>query len=83
SLTCPHCSWGLHPKVSRYGVRFFCHDPERPGSYELLNESWEHHLLKLEMAGAIRAAGWFRAVRVWAVRRAQLRKLPWAARLSA
>jgi hypothetical protein len=27
----------------------------------LLNESWEHHMLKLEMAGAIRAAGWFAA----------------------
>ncbi|MFE1408925.1 competence protein CoiA family protein [Streptomyces sp. NPDC058770] len=63
-LTCPDCSWGLHPKVSRYGVRFFCHDPDRPESCELLNESWEHHMLKLEMAGAIRAAGWFAALEV-------------------
>ncbi|MFE7427970.1 competence protein CoiA family protein [Streptomyces sp. NPDC057545] len=63
-LTCPGCSWGLHPKVSRYGVRFFCHDPDRPESCELLNESWEHHMLKLEMAGAIRAAGWFAALEV-------------------
>ncbi len=29
-LACPECSWSLHPKVSRYGVRFFCHDPGRP-----------------------------------------------------
>ncbi|MFF3787185.1 competence protein CoiA family protein [Streptomyces sp. NPDC001933] len=66
-LTCPDCSWGLHPKVSRYGgygVRFFCHDPGRPPSCELSNESWEHHMLKLEMAGAIRAAGWFAALEV-------------------
>ncbi|MFC9609080.1 competence protein CoiA family protein [Streptomyces niveus] len=63
-LTCPDCSWGLHPKVSRYGVRFFRHDRDRPESCELLNESWEHHMLKLEMAGAIRAAGWFAALEV-------------------
>ncbi|MGW4781538.1 competence protein CoiA family protein [Streptomyces filamentosus] len=63
-LTCPDCSWGLHPKVSRYGVRFFCHDRDRPESCELLNESWEHHMLKLEMAGAIRAAGWFATLEV-------------------
>ncbi|MFE1546549.1 competence protein CoiA family protein [Streptomyces sp. NPDC058718] len=63
-LTCPDCSWGLHPKVSRYGVRFFCHDRDRPESCELLNESWEHHMLKLEMTGAIRAAGWFAALEV-------------------
>ncbi|MER5615869.1 competence protein CoiA family protein [Streptomyces sp. NPDC002215] len=63
-LTCPDCSWGLHPKVSRYGVRFFCHDPERPKSCELLNESQEHHMLKLEIAGAIRSAGWFAALEV-------------------
>ncbi|MFJ9684003.1 competence protein CoiA family protein [Streptomyces sp. NPDC101194] len=63
-LTCPECEWGLHAKVSRYGVRFFCHDPGRPPSCELSNESWEHHMLKLEMAGTIRAAGWFAALEV-------------------
>ncbi|MDQ0835893.1 hypothetical protein QF032_007737 [Streptomyces achromogenes] len=61
-LACPECSWSLHPKVSRYGVRFFCHDPGRPPSCELSNESWEHHMLKLEMAAAIRAAGWYAAL---------------------
>ncbi|MEU2287838.1 competence protein CoiA family protein [Streptomyces sp. NPDC013178] len=63
-LACPECSWGLHPKVSRYGVRFFCHDPGRPPSCELSNESWEHHMLKLEMAAAIRAAGWYATLEV-------------------
>ncbi|GGY14145.1 hypothetical protein GCM10010358_77950 [Streptomyces minutiscleroticus] len=33
-------------------------DLDRPESCELLNESWEHHMLKLEVAGAIRTAGW-------------------------
>ncbi|MFD9543471.1 competence protein CoiA family protein [Streptomyces sp. NPDC060022] len=50
-LVCPQCEWGLHAKVSRYGVRFFCHDPGRPPSCELSNESWEHHMLKLKLAG--------------------------------
>uniref|UniRef100_UPI002F90843E competence protein CoiA family protein n=1 Tax=Streptomyces virginiae TaxID=1961 RepID=UPI002F90843E len=63
-LACPECDWTLHPKVSRYGVRFFCHDPGRPPSCELSNESWEHHMLKLDMAGAIRAAGWFATLEV-------------------
>ncbi len=63
-LACPECAWGLHPKVSRYGVRFFCHDPGRPPSCELSNESWEHHMLKLEMAAAIRAAGWYATLEV-------------------
>ncbi|MGW3558153.1 competence protein CoiA family protein [Streptomyces sp. NPDC000963] len=63
-LVCPECAWGVHPKVSGSGVRFFCHDPNRPASCELSNELWEHHMLKLEMAGAIRAAGWFAALEV-------------------
>ncbi|MEV5864832.1 competence protein CoiA family protein [Streptomyces sp. NPDC052071] len=63
-LVCPQCEWGLHAKVSRYGVRFFCHDPGRPPSCELSNESWEHHMLKLEPAGAIREAGWFAELEV-------------------
>lgn len=63
-LACPECTWSLHPKVSRYGVRFFCHDPGRPPSCELSNESWEHHMLKLEMAAAIRAAGWYATLEV-------------------
>ncbi|MEV8103999.1 competence protein CoiA family protein [Streptomyces sp. NPDC088135] len=63
-LVCPECEWGLHAKVSRYGVRFFCHDPGRPPSCELSNESWEHHMLKLEMAAAIRDSGWFAELEV-------------------
>ncbi|MFI2721409.1 competence protein CoiA family protein [Streptomyces collinus] len=63
-LTCPECSWGVHAKVSRHGVRFFCHDPGRPPSCELSNESWEHHMLKLELVGAIRAAGWYAELEV-------------------
>ncbi|WP_053924759.1 competence protein CoiA family protein [Streptomyces chattanoogensis] len=63
-LTCPECEWALHAKVSPYGVRFFCHDPGRPPSCSLTNESWEHHMLKLEMAAAIREAGWFAALEV-------------------
>ncbi|MFD3334631.1 competence protein CoiA family protein [Streptomyces sp. NPDC058700] len=64
-LTCPECAWTLHPKLSGPRKRrFFCHDPGRPPSCELSNESWEHHMLKLEMAGAIRAAGWFAALEV-------------------
>ncbi|MEV0750483.1 hypothetical protein AB0I75_35655 [Streptomyces sp. NPDC050273] len=59
ALLCPQCEWGLHAKVSRYGVRFFCHDPGRPPSCELSNESWEHHMFKLELAAAIREADWF------------------------
>ncbi|WP_449479330.1 competence protein CoiA family protein [Streptomyces abikoensis] len=63
-LTCPECGWGVHAKHSPHRVRFFCHDPGRPPSCELSNESWEHHMLKLEMAGAIRGAGWFAELEV-------------------
>ncbi len=59
-LTCPECGWGVHakhtPRPRR--VRMFAHDAGRPPQCTLAEESWEHHLLKLEMAGAIRAAGW-------------------------
>ncbi|MFF8478745.1 competence protein CoiA family protein [Streptomyces sp. NPDC015414] len=63
-LSCPECGWGVHAKYSPSGVRFFCHDPGRPPSCELSNESWEHHMLKLELAGAIRAAGWYAELEV-------------------
>ncbi len=63
-LSCPECRWGVHAKHSPSGVRFFCHDPGRPPSCELSNESWEHHMLKLELAGAIRAAGWYAELEV-------------------
>lgn len=63
-LSCPECGWGVHAKHSPSRVRFFCHDPGRPPSCELSNESWEHHMLKLELAGAIRAAGWYAELEV-------------------
>ncbi|MFC6365110.1 competence protein CoiA family protein, partial [Nonomuraea thailandensis] len=63
-LTCPECGWGVHAKHSPQQVRFFCHDPGRPPECELSNESWEHHMLKLEMAGAIRSAGWYAELEV-------------------
>src|SRR4051812_22172010 len=56
ALTCPECAWAVHAKHSPNRVRFFCHDGGRPPECSLANESWEHHMLKLEMAGAIRAA---------------------------
>ncbi|MCX4506732.1 competence protein CoiA [Streptomyces anulatus] len=63
-LVCPECEWGLHAKVSGQGMPFFAHDPGRPPSCELANESWEHHMLKLEMAAAIREVGWFAELEV-------------------
>ncbi|WP_097967866.1 competence protein CoiA [Streptomyces sp. or20] len=63
-LVCPECEWSLHAKVSGQGMPFFAHDPGRPPSCELANESVEHHMLKLEMAAAIREAGWFAELEV-------------------
>ncbi|WP_050501524.1 MULTISPECIES: competence protein CoiA family protein [unclassified Streptomyces] len=63
-LSCPECGCGVHAKHSPSRVRFFCHDRGRPPECSLANESWEHHMLKLEMAGAIRAAGWFAELEV-------------------
>ncbi|MFF4583396.1 competence protein CoiA [Streptomyces sp. NPDC001373] len=56
SMTCPECRHPVHAKVSRYGLRFFAHDPGSP-TCALAGESVEHHLLKLELATAIRATG--------------------------
>lgn len=58
ALSCPECGFGVHAKVSPRGLRYFAHDPGRPPECELSNESIEHHLLKLELATAIRDAGW-------------------------
>ncbi|MEU6071962.1 competence protein CoiA family protein [Streptomyces sp. NPDC047082] len=63
-LACPECGWPLHAKHSPQGVRFFCHDPGRPDSCELAHESFQHHLLKLELAAAIRDAGWYAGLEV-------------------
>ncbi|MEV7383266.1 competence protein CoiA family protein [Streptomyces lydicus] len=63
-LACPGCGWAVHAKHSPQGVRFFCHDPGRDGTCELGGESWEHHMLKLELASAVRSAGWHAALEV-------------------
>ncbi|WP_405717276.1 competence protein CoiA family protein [Streptomyces sp. NBC_01537] len=63
-LTCPDCGWSVHAKRSPRGVPYFCHDPGRPRECSLTNESWEHHMLKLEIAGAIRDAGWYAELEV-------------------
>ncbi|WP_155256533.1 competence protein CoiA family protein [Salinispora pacifica] len=58
ALRCPECGHGVHAKVSARKLRYFAHDPGRPTDCAWLNESLEHHLLKLELATAIRAADW-------------------------
>ncbi|WP_425586687.1 competence protein CoiA family protein [Streptomyces rameus] len=63
-LACPGCGWAVHAKHSPQGVRFFCHDPGRDSTCELGSESWEHHMLKLELASAVRSAGWHAALEV-------------------
>ncbi|MFE0774336.1 competence protein CoiA [Streptomyces sp. NPDC058861] len=55
-MVCPECAHPVHAKVSRYGLRFFAHDPGSP-TCALAGESMEHHLLKLELTTAVRAAG--------------------------
>ncbi|WP_328421744.1 competence protein CoiA family protein [Micromonospora sp. NBC_00389] len=58
ALRCPECGHGVHAKVSARGLRYFAHDPGRLTDCAWLNESLEHHLLKLELATAVRAADW-------------------------
>lgn len=58
ALRCPDCGHGVHAKVSSRKLRYFAHDPGRPDDCAWLNESLEHHLLKLELATAIRDVGW-------------------------
>ncbi|MGJ3227098.1 competence protein CoiA family protein [Micromonospora aurantiaca (nom. illeg.)] len=63
-LRCPECGHGVHAKVSARKLRYFAHDPGRPANCTWLNESLEHHLLKLELATAIRAADWYAELEV-------------------
>ncbi|MGW2631495.1 competence protein CoiA [Streptomyces chattanoogensis] len=56
-LACPECGGRVFARVSAYRARHFYHQV-RPLDCELANESPEHHLLKLELAVAARAAGW-------------------------
>ena len=55
-LTCDECGHRMYAKVSRHGLRFFAHAPGAPNC-ALALESLAHHLLKLELANAARAAG--------------------------
>ncbi|MET8420673.1 competence protein CoiA family protein [Streptomyces sp. NPDC005098] len=57
ALKCPECHHGMYAKVSSLGMRFFAHAPKAPRC-TLAEESMAHHLLKLELAQAARAAGW-------------------------
>ncbi|MGA6871272.1 competence protein CoiA [Streptomyces pratensis] len=56
-LACPECGGRVFARASQHGLRHFYHRV-RPLDCELANESQEHHLLKLELAVAARAAGW-------------------------
>ncbi|MFD6879818.1 MULTISPECIES: competence protein CoiA family protein [unclassified Streptomyces] len=56
-LACPECGGRVFARVSQRNARHFYHQV-RPEDCELANESPEHHLLKLELAMAARAAGW-------------------------
>ncbi|WP_330342671.1 competence protein CoiA [Streptomyces sp. NBC_00557] len=55
-LACPECGGRVCARVSSRRARHFYHQ-QRPRDCELANESYEHHLLKLELATAARAAG--------------------------
>ncbi|WP_168714736.1 competence protein CoiA family protein [Streptomyces sp. A0592] len=56
-LSCPDCE-GAMSAVLRSGTRFFAHHGKRPEDCPLENESFEHHMTKLVLLGAIRDAGW-------------------------
>ncbi|MGW3990930.1 competence protein CoiA family protein [Streptomyces sp. NPDC004830] len=58
-LACPECRGRVFARASPHRARHFYHQV-RPRDCALANESPEHHLLKLELATAARAAG-FRA----------------------
>lgn len=58
ALRCPDCGHGVHAKISARKLRYFAHNPGRPQECAWDNESLEHHLLKLELATAIRDLGW-------------------------
>ncbi|MEU8928108.1 competence protein CoiA family protein [Kitasatospora sp. NPDC048545] len=62
-LACPECGHGMHGKVSSAGMRFFAHDRGAP-TCALAQESMEHHLTKLQLAHAARAAGWYAELEV-------------------
>ncbi|MEU4620572.1 competence protein CoiA family protein [Actinoplanes sp. NPDC023801] len=57
-LRCQQCQHPVHAKLSAGGLRFFAHDAERRPDCPAARETMEHHLLKLELATAVRSAGW-------------------------
>ena len=57
-LACPACRGPVHAKTSPLGLRFFAQDPAHPRDCTAAGETMAHHLLKLELATAVRAAGW-------------------------
>jgi len=62
-LTCAGCSGPVYPKRSPRGLRFFAHETLTPNCPHH-GESPEHHLLKTELAGTARQAGWTCALEV-------------------
>jgi len=58
-LRCPACGGRVHAKLSPapHRLRFFAHDTNDP-SCALNGETMAHRLLKLELASAVRDAGW-------------------------
>lgn len=58
-LTCRECQHAMIPVRSPRGLRFFRHAPRAPKCSMAGGESIEHHLLKLELAHAARAAGFY------------------------
>jgi competence protein CoiA len=62
-LTCRECGHGLHAKLSPKGLRFFAHDRAAPDC-SLVGETMAHRLLKLQLASAIREAGWYAELEV-------------------
>lgn len=56
-LRCRECGAPVHAKESRYGLRFFAHDPKTSGCTGA-GESPEHRALKRWIAGVVRRLGW-------------------------
>ncbi|MFI1585567.1 hypothetical protein [Embleya sp. NPDC020630] len=90
-LTCPGCTGAVRAKRSPKKLRFFAHDVVTPDCPHH-GESLAHHLLKAELAGAAREAGWVCALEVaghgWradvlSTHPTQGRPLAWEAQLAA
>ncbi|GIG26908.1 hypothetical protein Cde04nite_31520 [Cellulomonas denverensis] len=92
ALRCPACGAGVHAKVSPAPrrMRYFAHDA-LDSNCALSGESLAHRLLKVELAHAIRAAGWDAQLEVpgegWradvlASHPASSRRMAWEAQLS-